>query len=89
MKNEDWLSRGVKNVSGLPRPVPYEIDLQQTEWFISAVQYLNQSYLLDIIEKLEYEKVLNQLVIDSSIIFVKISYAILFSIVLLIILPSS
>ena len=86
LKSEEWLSRGVKNVVGLKRPVPYEIDLQQTEWFISAVQYLNQSYLLDIIEKLEYEKVLNQLVIDSSIIFVKISYAILFSIVLLIIL---
>ena len=29
LKNEDWLARGVKNVSGLPRPVPYEIDLQQ------------------------------------------------------------
>ena len=23
LKNEDWLTRGVKNVSGLPRPVPY------------------------------------------------------------------
>ena len=22
LKNEDWLSRGVKNVNGLPRPVP-------------------------------------------------------------------
>ena len=33
LKNEDWLTRGVKNVSGLPRPVPYEIDLQQTVWF--------------------------------------------------------
>ena len=86
LKSEEWLSRGVKNVVGLKRPVPYEIDLQQTEWFISAVQYLNQSYLVNIIDKLEYEKVLNQLVIDSSIIFVKICYAILFSIVLLIIL---
>jgi len=86
LKSEEWLSRGVKNVVGLKRPVPYEIDLQQTEWFILAVQYLNQSYLLDIIDKLEYEKVLNQLVINSSIIFVKICYAILFSIVLLIIL---
>ena len=86
LKSEEWLSRGVKNVVGLKRPVPYEIDLQQTEWFISAVQYFNQSYLVEIIEKLEYEKALNQLVIDSSIIFVKISYAILFSIVLLIIL---
>jgi branched-chain amino acid transport system permease protein len=28
LKNEDWLARGVKNVTGLPRPVPYEVDLQ-------------------------------------------------------------
>tara|TARA_Y100001970_G_scaffold242577_1_gene307130 strand:- start:10183 stop:11556 length:1374 start_codon:yes stop_codon:yes gene_type:complete len=86
LKSEEWLSRGVKNVVGLKRPVPYEIDLQQTDWFISAVQYLNKSNLLELVDKLEYEKVLNQLVIDSSIIFVKICYAILFSIVLLIIL---
>lgn len=33
LKNEDWLTRGVKNVSGLPRPVPYEVDLQQALWF--------------------------------------------------------
>ena len=33
LKNEDWLARGVKNVSGLPRPVPYEVDLQQALWF--------------------------------------------------------
>ncbi|MDW4496516.1 branched-chain amino acid ABC transporter permease [Sulfitobacter sp. D35] len=33
MKNEDWLSRGVKNVVGLPRPVPYEIDLQNDPEF--------------------------------------------------------
>ena len=32
LKNEEWLSRGVKNVAGLPRPVPYEADLQQTYW---------------------------------------------------------
>ncbi len=37
LKNEDWLSRGVKNVNGLPRPVPYEIDLQQSEWFLSLM----------------------------------------------------
>lgn len=34
LKNEDWLNRGVKNVIGLPRPVPYEIELQVTPWFI-------------------------------------------------------
>jgi branched-chain amino acid transport system permease protein len=33
LKNEDWLNRGVKNVIGLPRPVPYEIDLQQSVGF--------------------------------------------------------
>ncbi len=34
MKNEDWLGRGVKNVVGLPRPVPYEIELQADPTFI-------------------------------------------------------
>ncbi|MBJ3762932.1 branched-chain amino acid ABC transporter permease [Maribius pontilimi] len=34
LKNEDWLARGVKNVIGLPRPVPYEVDLQQSEAFL-------------------------------------------------------
>ncbi|MBD3678089.1 MAG: branched-chain amino acid ABC transporter permease [Rhodobacteraceae bacterium] len=33
LKNEDWLSRGVKNVIGIPRPVPYEIDLQESASF--------------------------------------------------------
>jgi len=32
LKNEDWLTRGVKNVNGLPRPVLYEIDLQGALW---------------------------------------------------------
>lgn len=40
MKNEDWLSRGVKNVSGIPRPVPYEIDLQQSQWFFDLTVWL-------------------------------------------------
>ncbi|EEB83075.1 branched-chain amino acid ABC transporter permease [Roseobacter sp. GAI101] len=34
LKNEDWLSRGVKNVIGIPRPVPYEIDLQNNAGFV-------------------------------------------------------
>ena len=34
LKNEDWLTRGVKNVTGLPRPVPYEQDLHGQDWFI-------------------------------------------------------
>ncbi|WP_272010805.1 branched-chain amino acid ABC transporter permease [Roseovarius sp. ZX-A-9] len=34
LKNEDWLSRGVKNVIGIPRPVPFEIDLQNDPGFV-------------------------------------------------------
>ncbi|MFD1196110.1 branched-chain amino acid ABC transporter permease [Seohaeicola saemankumensis] len=34
MKNEDWLARGVKNVIGLPRPVPLEVDLQRDPEFV-------------------------------------------------------
>ena len=37
VKHEEWLSRGVKNVIGLKRPVPYEVNLQESEWFINLV----------------------------------------------------
>jgi len=43
LKNEDWLDRGVKNVSGLPRPVPFEIDLQQTPWFQELSNFIGLS----------------------------------------------
>jgi branched-chain amino acid transport system permease protein len=33
MKSEDWLARGVKNIIELPRPVPYEVDLQASDSF--------------------------------------------------------
>lgn len=36
LKNEDWLARGVKNVIGLPRPLPYEIDLQNDPGFVES-----------------------------------------------------
>ncbi|MEI4487136.1 branched-chain amino acid ABC transporter permease [Frigidibacter sp. MR17.14] len=35
LKNEDWLARGVKNVTGIPRPVPYEVALQQDPGFVA------------------------------------------------------
>jgi branched-chain amino acid transport system permease protein len=35
LKNEDWLARGVKNVTGLPRPVPNEVDLQADPGFVA------------------------------------------------------
>ncbi len=68
IKHEDWLTRGVKNVSGLPRPVPYEIDLQQASWFIE----MTAKYGLD--------------TTSFSSIFVKICYAALFAVVLLILI---
>jgi branched-chain amino acid transport system permease protein len=34
LKYEEWLTRGVKNVNGLPRPVPYELDLQKADWVV-------------------------------------------------------
>jgi branched-chain amino acid transport system permease protein len=37
LKNEDWLARGVKNVIGIPRPVPYEINLQADPDFVARV----------------------------------------------------
>ncbi|MBK5934138.1 amino acid/amide ABC transporter membrane protein 2 (HAAT family) [Rhodovulum imhoffii] len=40
LKNEDWLSRGVKNVIGLPRPVPYEVDLQESAEFLAQAEQL-------------------------------------------------
>ncbi|WP_299905244.1 branched-chain amino acid ABC transporter permease [uncultured Paracoccus sp.] len=36
MKNEEWLARGVKNITSIPRPVPYEIALQQNPEFQQA-----------------------------------------------------
>ncbi|MGJ8545505.1 MAG: branched-chain amino acid ABC transporter permease [Sulfitobacter sp.] len=40
LKNEDWLSRGVKNVIGLPRPVPFEVDLQASTVFVERAASL-------------------------------------------------
>ncbi len=40
MKNEDWLARGVKNVVGIPRPVPYEVDLQADPTFVERAASL-------------------------------------------------
>ena len=85
LKHEEWLSRGVKNVIGLKRPVPYEINLQNTDWFINLITYLNTSRLNDIVDVSERQEILNKLIIDSSSIFVKLSYAFLFLIVMFII----
>ncbi|MYM53943.1 branched-chain amino acid ABC transporter permease [Thalassovita mangrovi] len=68
MKNEDWLARGVKNVIGLPRPVPYEVDLQASPAFVERAAGLG----LD--------------ATTASTLWVKLLYAALFTVVLLILL---
>ena len=86
IKHEDWLSRGVKNVIGLKRPVPYEIDLQGKEWFINMVAKLNEKSLNLITDTIEKQEVLKQLVIEGSSVFVKLCYAGLFTAVVIILL---
>jgi branched-chain amino acid transport system permease protein len=56
LKNEDWLARGVKNVIGIPRPVPYEVDLQQSETFLGIAADLgaNPVTMSSITVKLAY-----------------------------------
>lgn len=36
LRNEGWLARGVLNITGVPRPVPYELDLQANPAFVEA-----------------------------------------------------
>ena len=86
VKHEDWLARGVKNVIGLKRPVPYEIDLQSKEWFINLIAKINNGSLNLISGTLEKQAALHQLVIEASTVFVKLCYAGLFTIVVVILL---
>jgi branched-chain amino acid transport system permease protein len=68
LKFEEWLTRGVKNVTGLPRPVPYEIELKQSPAFQSWAGGFDMS------------------IETVASITVKLCYAGLFSVVLLVVL---
>ena len=81
IKHEDWLARGVKNVIGLKRPAPYEIDLQNSEWFINLVQKLNVSKLNLLNSFSEKQDALKQLVIDASSVYVKLCFTGLFLVI--------
>jgi len=84
IKHEDWLARGVKNVIGLKRPVPYEVDLQTTGWFINLVAKFNEGTLsLFAYGTPERQQALKQLVIESSSVFVKLCYSGLFLVVVI------
>jgi len=86
IKHEDWLTRGVKNVIGLKRPAPYEVDLQSSEWFINLIEKFNSNNLNLISDISERQAALNQFVIEGSSIFVKLCYSGLFLIVVVILL---
>jgi branched-chain amino acid transport system permease protein len=85
IKNEDWLSRGVKNVTAIPRPVPYEIDLQQAVWFkeMIAKLYAGSLHLLPVSEQ---TTALKAHISDAAIVLVKLCYSGLFLAVLLLII---
>ncbi len=68
LKNEDWLARGVKNVVGIPRPLPLEVDLQGDPGFVERAASLG----LD--------------PVTASTLYVKLGYAVLFMIVLVVLL---
>ena len=86
IKHEDWLTRGVKNVIGLKRPAPYEVDLQTTDWFINLVEKFNSGKLALISNLADRQAALNQLVIEGSSVFVKLCYSGLFLVIVIILL---
>jgi branched-chain amino acid transport system permease protein len=75
IKHEDWLTRGVKNVIGLKRPVPYEVELQTKEWFINFVAKFNSGKLELISNIANKQSALNQLVIALLIVTQKALYS--------------
>ena len=82
IKNEDWLARGVKNVSGLSRPVPYEVNMQQSDWLQSLVSWIYKADL----EKLSLSDQalqLTELMKTASVVFVKLCYMGIFSVILI------
>ena len=89
VKHEEWLTRGVKNVTGLKRPVPFEVDLQNSDWFVNFIGYLFKGRLSKVTDLDEKIILLNDLVMTSSSIFVKMCFSVIFSIVLITILVFS
>ena len=77
IKNEDWFVRGLKNVYGLPRPVPYEVDMQQSEWFQNLIAWIHRSELQLLSQTEQIEK-LTDYVREAAVVFVKLCYSGLF-----------
>jgi len=74
IKNEDWFVRGVKNVAGLPRPAPYEIEMQKSEWLQNIVIWFNSSSL-ESLSQSERLAQLSELMKPASVVLVKLCYS--------------
>ena len=81
IKNEDWFVRGLKNVYGLQRPVPYEVDMQKSEWLQNIVAWIHRSELQLLSQSDQIDK-LGDYVREASVVFVKLSYSGLFLVIL-------
>ena len=81
IKNEDWFVRGLKNVFGLPRPVPYEVDMQKSEWLQNTVAWIHRSDL-ELLAQSEQIAMLSYYVKGTSVVFVKLCYTGLFVLIL-------
>ena len=81
IKNEDWFVRGLKNVYGLQRPVPYEVDMQKSEWLQNLVAWIHKSELQFLSQSEQISK-LSDYVREASVVFVKLSYSGLFFVIL-------
>lgn len=70
LKNEDWLARGVKNLTGFPRPwpVPQELTLQAEPAFVELMGTIGADP------------------VTASTITVKLLYAVMFTLVLLVLI---
>jgi len=77
IKNEDWFVRGVKNVAGLPRPVPLEVNMKKSEWLQDLVVWFNKADL-QLLSESERASQLIELMKPASVIFVKLCYSGLF-----------
>ena len=77
IKNEDWFVRGVKNVAGLPRPVPLEVNMKKSEWLQDLVIWFNKADL-QLLSESERASQLIELMKPASVIFVKLCYSGLF-----------
>jgi branched-chain amino acid transport system permease protein len=82
IKNEDWFVRGVKNVAGLSRPVPYEVDMQKSEWLQNIVAWIHRSKF-ELLSQSEQVTQLSEYIRGASVVFVKLCYSGIFVTILI------